>query len=309
MPARFCSQCGQEVAPVAKFCPNCASPLPTTDNATGMPVSGPTNYGAPFVPRVAETRTDDNRKRAIIFGVASVVVCLIAVIVLAAKLSQRSLLAQRTQVTAAPSILAAPSLPAPAPNVLSAQSAPVAAPALMNAKPAAAGQLPPDVAQYMQFLQGVEQKRLSLSNDMSSAAMMMTTAKQMQAGASQDPSQHNAQVPGDMQKVNSGFSDISTKFQALAGQFNAQRPPNSCAALANAYGQFLSGYVGTISKLQVALVSGDIGAAMGLQGEQSQITSSGIEADNQLGQVYSHYGVPKAFDIKPDGASSSVLGM
>lgn len=316
MPAKFCHQCGQEISAVSKFCPNCAAPIIPTDTTRNITLGGNQagTYRAPGM--------DPSKRLGIIIGSVAAVLTIIAVFVIVAVGHQRSLLQAESNSATSPSLTTAPSLPvvnpsltaapsAPAsqPSLVSAPSRPAVTPSLTSAGSAPPGVLPPDVAQYLKFVQNVEQQRVAISSDMEGAASMLAMAKQLQnAGQNIDPTSDSNPPPDQSKaKINNGFSDYSAKFQKLARDFSTVPPPPSCAALANAYGGFLNDYVATISKLQVALVKGDVGAAMAMQGEQKQITDTGMSADTELGSVYSRFGVPKAFSIQPEGASPSLL--
>ncbi len=94
-----------------------------------------------------------------------------------------------------------------------------------------------------------------------------------------------------------------------APDFRAVRPPPACSALANTYFTYLSDYAATISKLQAALLNGDVSTAMGAQGAQQQINADAQAADGQLGQLCGGFGVPKPFSIQPEGGSSPLTGL
>lgn len=275
MAARFCSQCGREIASTARFCPGCGASQSAVE-------------GGPKV----ET-ANGTRRFLVPAMLAALAVLVIAVAVLASK--------QGRPVTSAP---AAP----PAPALLNAPTQTVAAPAVTGAPSRPAPTLPPDVAAYLKFLQGIEERRVALSSDTSGAAAMMQTAQQMQGGQA-DPEQHNASTPNNVGKLNQGYSDYTAKWNTLAGDFRAVGAPPACSALANAYFTFLSGYVATISKLQAALLNGDMTAAMGAQGAQQQINADAVAADGQLGQLCGGYGVAKPFSIQPEGGSSPLTGL
>ena len=81
--------------------------------------------------------------------------------------------------------------------------------------------------------------------------------------------------------------------------------------MTNQYLKFLADYPTVITKLQVALLNHDAGSLPDMSGVtqvQAQIDTDGGQADSELTQLYSRYGVPKAFTISPEGASPSLLG-
>lgn len=290
MAARFCPQCGREVASTAQFCPGCGASL------TGTPPGG----------SKVEAATDSTRRFLVPAMLTALVVLIIAVVLLASKRGRPVTSAPTT--APSPAILNAPTNAPAAPAVTSAPTAPPSGPPVTGAPARPAPTLPPDVAAYLKFLQGIEQRRVALSNDTSGAAAMMQTAHQMQ-GDQSDPDAHNTATPGNVGKLSQGYSDYTAKWNALAADFRAVRPPSACSALANAYLTYLSAYVATISKLQAALLNGDVGAAMGAQGAQQQINADAVAADGQLGQLCAGYGVPKPFSIQPEGGSSPLTGL
>ncbi len=66
-----------------------------------------------------------------------------------------------------------------------------------------------------------------------------------------------------------------------------------------------------ITKLQVALLNHDSSGLPDLSGVtqvQAQVNADGAQADSELGDLCSRYGVPKPFAIGPEGAAPSLLG-
>jgi hypothetical protein len=310
MAARFCPQCGQEISSVAKFCPHCGMNL----------VAGATAVGPPATRMDAAAR--GTRRLLLPLTVVVLVVLAVAVAVLANRLHQDSLLSSRTlPMPSAMPLTNTPTAPIPAAAPLTnAPSTPApAAPPLTNAPSNGPGQLPPDVAAYVKFLQGIEERRVALSNDTSGAMAMLSTAHQMQDEQQEaqqeentDPDAPSGSNPptaaAGTSKISSGFTDYNAKWQTLVADFRSQSPPPACADLANHYYNFLIGYAKVISQLQVAVLNGNIGAAMSAQSAQSQINDQALQADASLAQLCAHYNAPKPFSIQPDGASSSLLG-
>lgn len=290
MAARFCPQCGRELASTVQFCPACGA-------SQAASASGGSKV---------EATADRTRRFLVPAMLAALVVLAIAVAVLAGK--ARRPITSAPQTAPAPAILSAPTDAPAAPAVTSAPTTAPSAPAVTGAPSRPAPTLPPDVAAYLKFLQGIEERRVALSNDTSGAMAMMQTAHQMQ-GDQSDPEQHNTSTPGNVGKLNQGYSDYTAKWNSLAADFRAVRAPAACTALANAYFTYLSGYVATISRLQTALLNGDMSAAMGVQGAQKQINADALAADGQLGQLCNGYGVAKPFSIQPEGGSSPLTGL
>lgn len=297
MAARYCSQCGREMASTAQFCPACGAPA----NPSGREVTG------------VVAATNATRKALIPAMVAALVVLVIVVAILMGHRHPAVVATQPVPPPVAPSVIAAPpAAPPVAPPVTSAPSQPAPkAPAVTSAPSKTPPALPPEDARYLAFLQQIDQRRIALDNDTSGATQMLAQAHLMQGQEMNqaDPDQHNSSVAGNVGKLSSGFSDYVTKWNMLARDFRAVNPPPDCSLIANSYYKFLTGYAATISKLQVALLNGDIGAAMGAQGAQQQINADAMAADQHLSDLCTHYGVPKPFSIQVEGASSPLTGM
>ena len=324
MAAKFCPQCGQEVSPNARFCANCAAPIgsPAPANATQR-IPRPSAMGT----ATAVAAPPDTVRRVLLPALAIAFLCLIiAVGVMAAKLRQDSLLQAQSQTpVAAPPILnadsghvrtAPPLINAPsgttvtAPPLTNAPSHPAPpAPPLTNAPTVSLPGMPADVAAYLKFLQGIEARRVALANDTTGTVAMLQSARSMQ-GDQGDPEAHNQNVPTTVSKIGNGYAEYSAKWNQLTSDFRAYPTiPEPCARLANLYYLFLTGYAKTVSALQVAVLNGDLGQAMGAQGEQKQLNTSAVNADDELGRLCSHYNSPKPFSIQPDGSSSSLMGL
>ena len=311
MAAKFCSQCGNEVSATAKFCPNCAAPL----SAGTVPPRAATHP--------LDTAARSSRSLLLPAAIAAVVVLAVALGVLANSRRQASLL-----VSSPPAALSAPALTnAPAQAPLSAPpltnapaQTPLTGPAVTNAPDKPAPSLPPDVAAYLNFLQGIEQKRIAMNNDVSGANAMLGVAQGMQGQGGMptgDPSEaEDGNKPQDAakastQKLSQGYSDYALKWQALTREFRATPAPPSCTLLANRYYTFLTDYTTVITKMQVALLNHDSSGLPDLSAVasvQAQVNTDGAQADSALSDLCAHYGVPKPFVIAPEGAAPSLLG-
>lgn len=296
MAARFCSQCGRETSSAARFCPHCGAPA-----------------GSPAPTTRVDAAAQGTRRVLLPLAIAVLVVLAVAVAVLANRLHQESLLASRPQpLPMAPPLTNAPVQPLAAPPLTNAPTQPIAPAApLTNAPSTGPGQLPPDVAAYLQFLKGIEERRVALSNDTSGATAMLSIAHQMQANQSDqsDSTQQSQTAANGTAQISQGFSAYNQKWQTLVAQFRSRTPPPACTMLASEYWKFLGGYAQVLSQLQVALLNGNLGAAMSAQGAQAQINQQALQADGALSQLCQRYNAPKPFNIQPDGSSSSLLGM
>jgi hypothetical protein len=318
MPARFCQQCGNEVSSTARFCPNCAAPL----NGASPP-PGPAGLTA----HPLDTATRRSRSLLLPAAIVAVVVLAIALAVLAAKSRQQaSLLVSPTPVAvAAPAVTNAPVLPPTvAPPLTNAPTAPpMTGPGVTNAPDKPTPTLPPDVAAYLSFLQGIEEKRIAQNNDLTSGMALMPIVNGLSGtqgadteGDPSDPSDGQNSQKAGFNQTNHGLGNIDLKFQMLVREFRSKPPPPSCTLLANKYLLFLGDYSTLISKMQVMIMkhvddpndqSGPSEAAA-LSQAVPQINTDGTQADSALTDLCAHYGVPKPFVIAPEGAAPSLLG-
>ena len=307
MAAKFCSQCGNEVSSAAKFCPNCAAPLTA---GVAFPKSSVTTHPL-------ETATQKSRSLLLPAAIAAVVILAVAVAVLASSRKQASLLVTQPQVAiTAPAVTNAPTqVPETAPPLTNAPAQPpVTAPAVTNTPDKPAPALPPEVASYLGFLGGIEQKRVALNSDVSGATAMLGLAQGMQ-GQGTDPESEGASGQGaakqNTQKLSQGYTEYAVKWQALIREFRSTPAPPACTLLANRYLTFLSDYTTVITKMQVALLNHDssglpdLGAVATVQ---AQVSADGTQADSALTELCARYGVPKPFVISPEGAAPSLLG-
>ncbi len=332
MAARFCPECGQEVSSAARFCPNCAARLDGAGPNVGVGapprVPRPPLVGTPNVTQM-DVAAQKSRKLLVPGMIAALVVLAVAVAVLARPRSQPSMLVSAAPPpVAAPAVTNAPTTPPPAaPPLTNAPAQPPAtAPAVTNAPTAPAPALPPDVAAYLSFLQQIEQRRVAMNNDTSGATAMLAAAQGMGGGGMGMPDVGNDPEGADeakqaaakqeeakrnTQKISQGYSDYALKWQGLIRDFRATPPPPACATLAARYQTFLGDYTTVISKMQVALLNHDSSGLPDLSAVtqvQAQVNTDGAAADTELGNLCSHYGVPKPFTIAPEGASPSLLG-
>jgi hypothetical protein len=316
MAARFCSQCGREVSSAAKFCPNCAASL--TAPAPGASVS------SALTAHPLDTATRKSRSLLLPAAIVAVVVLAAALAVLVARSRQQTslLVSQPPAAITAPAVTNAPVLPpTTAPPLINAPTPPpMTGPAVTNAPDRPKPTLPPDVAAYLAFLQGIEQQRIAMNNDVSGATAMLGVAQGMQGqgiqSAETDPDQSGPGSNQDAakqstQKLSQGYSDYAVKWQALVRQFRSQPPPPACTQLASHYLLFLSDYTTVISKMQVALLNHDSSGLPDLSAVtqvQAQVNTDGAQADSALTDLCARYGVQKPFVISPEGAAPSLLG-
>lgn len=299
--AHFCPQCSQEVSSAARFCPNCAAQL-------GSPAAG-------SIPAAATLDAAAQRTRRLIIPGMVLALAVLALALIMAVRRQPSVLvaAPAPAPLPAPSIVSAPVAP-PAPAAPAITNAPVqpptATPAVTNAPTRPAPMLPQDVAAYLTFLQGIEQRRIAMNNDLSGAMAMMATAQGVQ-GAQTDPEGGEDAAKQGTQKISQGYNDYALKWQSLIRDFRTVPAPQSCVLLSNAYLKYISDYTTVITKLQVALLNHDSSGLPDLSAVtqvQAQVNADGALADTALSDLCSGYGVPKPFSIGSDSAAPSLLG-
>lgn len=293
MAARFCPNCAHEVASTARFCPNCAAPL-----AAAPP---PSTIGNPEPITGMDMAASKTRRLLVPAMVAALVVLAIAVAVLAGKGRQPPLVATQPvpAPASAPLVSAASTPPTSAPPLTNAPSTPSApAPPLTNAPAGQPGVLPPDVAAYLTFLHGIDQRRAALDAEMSAALTQMMPS--VQAPSLPDPGDENpTPSSGPAGKISQTYGEDSLKWQTLIRDFRAVNPPQSCLLLSSRYLTYLTDYTTIMSKMQVALQNGNAGGISSLQGAiqvatetQKQVTADSVEADSQLTQLCARYNAP-----------------
>jgi len=210
----------------------------------------------------------------------------------------------------APAVIAAPSAPpVGAPPLVSAPAgAPAAAPPLTSAPSMQPGSLPPDAAAYVKFLQGIEQKRVTLANDPAIAKSAMGGYQQITAAESNpDPDEAPTQLNNGKATTSSTDGQYSAKWQTLISDFDSMSPPPSCQILAQQYFKLLTDFSDVASKLQVAQLNKDVSAAMSLQSAQQTITADEIKSDSDLTSLCNLYNAPKPFSIQSEGAAPSLI--
>ena len=310
MPARFCPQCGHEQSSAAKFCSHCGASL--TPGAAAPP---PTRVDA------AARRT---RRLLAPLTVAALIVLTAAVALLAYKLAHPP--------AAPPLTNAPPPALAAAPPLTNAPTAPpTPAPPLTSAPTVGPGQLPPDVAAYLKFLKGIEDRRVALDNTDYSAineaiTQAVNTQNAQNAQKVADEENDGASSPSPQNSSNSGsqinqpLGDYEMKWQALISDFRSQSPPEACSLLAKNYYLFISDDSTGVDKLHVGILnkldssnrandsSGPGDLASDLLKTHAKQDQEGAAADDALTQLCARYNAPKPFSIKPEGASSSLLG-
>lgn len=335
MPARFCSQCAYEVSSTARYCPNCAAALQEAHDArTPRPPAGTPQAVTPPAVTPIDAATVKTRKMLLPALLAALVVLTIAVAVLASKSHQSASLVSGPSSTPDPAsaltnaptgpptsgapLTNAPTGPATtgAPLTNAPTQPPINGPGLTNAPNAPAPSLPPEVAAYLNFLQGIEQRRVAMNNDVSGASAMLALAQGMSSGQGMDGAEGDPENAEDSskqktQKISQGYSEYALKWQGLVRDFRATPAPPACAGLAARYLTFLGDYTTIITKMQVALLNHDSNGLPDLSSVtqvQGQVNSDGALADTELTQLCGHYGVTKPFTIAPEGASPSLLG-
>ncbi|MBV9849143.1 MAG: zinc-ribbon domain-containing protein [Armatimonadetes bacterium] len=311
MAARFCSQCGHEISSSAKFCPHCGAPL--TPNA--------------FSPAAETTRMDvaarSTRRLLLPLCIAALIVLTVAVAVLAGKLRQQSLLSSNSYTPpAAPPLTNAPSSLPSAPPLTNAptQPAPAAAP-LTNAPTTGPGQLPPDVAAYLQFLKGIEDRRIPLEDEDNAEinaswqqAVSGENAKNAAQQLDENDSPPSVQSNTDNGSApNQSLSNYENNWQTLIANFQSRTPPEQCRLLANSYYRFLSDDYSGVVQMHVDIPNVLSGKDKGAITNNwltmnSKKDEEGNAADAALSDLCARYNAPKPFSIRPEGAMPSMLG-
>ena len=309
MAARFCPNCANEVASTARFCPNCAAPLAAAP---------PPSVAVEPITRM-DLAASKTRRLLVPAMVAALVVLAVVVAVLTGKGRQPPLVAtQPVAIPASAPLVNAPSAPpTAAPPLTNAPAGPaVTAPPLTNTPAGQPGVLPPDVAAYLNFLHGIDQRRTTLEGQMAANLNQMLPGLGTQALP--DPSDDSSgSSPDTLGKISQTWGNANLAWQGLIHDYRAVNPPASCLLLSGQYLKFLTDYLVVMDKMQAAVQTHDTNGvkdpagAMQLATEtQKQVNADAIDADTQLTQLCARYNAPKPFAIQAEGggASSSLLG-
>jgi hypothetical protein len=162
---------------------------------------------------------------------------------------------------------------------------------------------PPEVVQYIEFVKSIEAKRKDMRVDFNPAMDMLKNAYGAQLGFDE-----NTDTPTPP-KVSKGYQNYTQQWNQLVQTFNTVQAPEPCRQLAGAYSQALGNYVGTMTKIQVALVQNDMNTLMALHSKaQVDIDDQLKQADSQLAQLTTRYRLAKTFSITPDKDVGTILG-
>lgn len=175
---------------------------------------------------------------------------------------------------------------------------------------------PQDVVDYLEFLKGIERKRVALGQSqlgelLSQSGKLTHLGLSAEAMGENSEAQANA-VLGEFRKSQSRWG---AEWQALSAEFLAGKAPASCLPLRDRYYAVLGATSGSIAKVSTAFseaFSGDpdraLGALSSMRGTASEeVSASCTAADGALADVCSQSKIRKDFDIRDDPASGGLL--
>jgi hypothetical protein len=167
-----------------------------------------------------------------------------------------------------------------------------------------------DIAGYVNFLQGIEQRRTVLRQSFGDAVsgLISSAAAQSPAGPGGQPAANpSSQSPVGVTSAASppaaGAQVNMIAYQQawldLVRDFNSQQTPKGCEILSNNYYRVLQDYVTLLDQLNTGPHTQD---AISIEQSQSQskIETDALAADQSLQQLCASSGVAKSFGIAPD---------
>ena len=151
---------------------------------------------------------------------------------------------------------------------------------------------PPEAIAYLNALREIEAVRQGTIADYAGAISMYTLARSLRGLTDE------SEFRSGTDNLQEGYQAHLQQFLRLRGKWQQLQPPAPCLQLHNAYGALLQNYAGVIGRIQKALQSTDLVAAMALlTSAGSTLKGSLLVADGQLGAVCRHYNPPKSWQI------------
>lgn len=163
---------------------------------------------------------------------------------------------------------------------------------------------PKDVLDWLEHLRRIEMKRRAMRNDFSPALDMLRTALGMKTEIDLD------EMEQKKQGLDENYHKYAQNWYDLLKDYASVRPPQQCATLAASYDTALRRYVEAMIRIQDSMRKEDISELMKMRGgEQGQVDSLLIEADENLRRLAREIGIRKPFAIQPDASVDSMVGL
>jgi len=199
-----------------------------------------------------------------------------------------------------PPITQGPTQPSASRPITQAEVPP--APSMPQAPPQE--KVPPEVVQYIEFVKRVEAKRKEMRIDFTPAMEMLKAAYGAQLGLLDEDS-----IETEPPKVAGGYNKYVQEWNQLVQTFDTVQAPEPCRQFAGAYRQALGSYVTAMTRIQAAMVQGDINTLESMR-RKTQPDIDGLlrEADSQLAQLTKRYHLEKTFTVSADAEVDTILG-
>lgn len=280
-----CNKCGNEIPSESKFCLSCGQAVPVRSET-------PAAVQAP-------------KKRTAVWAVlAGLLIVALAIIfgVRGSKVTQAPTIPNPQQTP----VLRAPAPPnSPQPNVLNTdvEKPPLNAPQ----KP----QPPQEVVAYLEHLKRVDAARLALQDK--EIKVFLTMLGQASAEPMRkmleltDPDVPDVKDDETIGAAKKQMATLTSEWQQLSAYFLSVPAPPQCQALAGKYYDALRDVIIYVGKLQTFLTNQDLGVAS-MRGKSKPIDQELADADTELANVCTRYGIQKTFSIAGDMTQTPVLG-
>ncbi len=270
-----CGKCGQVMEANARFCSACGQPL------------APTPTVAPSASPVSMAQSPNSNKRWLWVGLG-----VMALIALAFVLGTQSGFFARAQVKPeeAPSILQAEA-PPQAPSILQAEPPPPA-PSILQGEAPQPKQVPQHVLDWLEHLKRIEQKRQAMERNFNPAVDMLKDALAMRYSLEEDEQQQR------MQNLEQGYERYRQDWAGLMREYQSVPPPQECKALADTYYVALGNYIRFMMQIEQSLETQDLNTLLNMRGSaQAEVDQKLSDADVELARLCQEMGIRKSFRI------------
>ncbi len=283
-----CPNCQKQLTKETPFCPECGAPIRNNEEQPSAPVV--------------------RKPKALLIVGAVLLFIILAALVAKMAFSGQSVTNTPTPDLSGPSVTDASPPDLGGPSVTDAPAPPVAE-GQYPANPVEE-QAPPEVVDYMSFVQQIEQHRQNLLNDKSWALAIQaggTSAEAMRVFG--DDALGQSSGPSTSQQI----VDYVAKWQTLLRQFDSKRPPRTCQEFSGAYRNVLVSQLTAMNQITTALSTLSSGntekmyqAVNELMASakqmQAQIDNSTDDAKLKLDDCLKQNHMKKTWDISKESA-------
>jgi len=287
-----CPKCGNEISitqGAVRFCPSCGTEI------------------TPHRPEIGPKR----KSRLIVWAIVTsvVIVGIVAAIVLANRGGKVTTATQVPSLKQPPVTNIEGPPPAPQAGVLKTDvEKPPLAPKTGEKQPP-----PPEVLSYLEHLKRVEGIRIRLKEKEEAALLSAMVKLQVdpikEVLSWSEPDSERKKEPEPQEKAMQQMSDLSREWQELSRYFLSVQAPEPCQKLAGKYYEMLQAVISSIGDVQDFLRAADIEKLRRMQGKTGFIDKKLSEADAELTNVCTRYGIEKSFSIEPDTGMAPIMNI